>query len=240
MLPQIVYSAETTLLDEHVQQVFRTSCSHLRVKDATSQHLPILSSFSNLVSLTISADQTVELVKHVCLPKCLTSLKNLQALSAAKYLNLPAAYTSLTKMTYLQIAPTMRQTDLSGYTQVQHLQIGPACGRSEHILLPVSDAASLQHLAVSHGHGLPHLAAATKLTSLELEMINTARMDWPTTLTRLKNLQLRQLYFDGPHLQLSPDLKWQHYTELQKFIMPGVAANWQTGCLPDWFSSLKS
>ena len=240
-----MYCAETTLLDEHIQQVFRTSCSQLRVKGATMQLLPILSSFSSLVSLTINAERTVTLVNQLCLPECLMSLKNLQSLSASKYINLPASYTSLTRLTYLQIAPTSRQTDLSGYTQVQHLQIGPDWGHSGRILLPVSAPASLQHLAVSHGHGLPHLAAATKLTSLELEVSNIARMNWPTTLTRLRSLQLRHLFFDGPYLQqFVPNSNWQHYTDLQKLVLPDFAFTWQSGQpqsghLPDWFSSLK-
>lgn len=116
-----------------IQPLLSTLCSHLQVDDATLQHLPVLSSFSSLVGLTITARYTQD---PVCLPECLLLLKNLQALSAF--------------------------ADLSDYTQVQHLQIS-GWRITGSLLLPTSEAPSLQHTAVPYGHGLPNVGSSDKI-----------------------------------------------------------------------------
>ncbi len=168
--------AKAAIFDSHSHRLMARLCVSLSTSGGlSSEHLHNISLFSRLTSLSITSGDIYipdmlkfSLEPSLELPPCLTRLVNPESLEALRFPYIPAAYSSLTRLTKLNIAPTtLVAQDLESFTQLQSVEVGPLWGTlATPILLPRGQAVSLQHLNAASECWLHNLDAVTSLTHL--------------------------------------------------------------------------
>ncbi len=204
---------------------------------------------SQLISLTylqlfsgLRADDTASQLQG-----SFTQLSKLQCLEAHNFHSVSPDLSKLTSLHTLCLLPATDAThDLSGFSNLTHLDITSSRKGGGRIILPAGDHVQLQHLVADTKGRLLNLHFATALTRLELHPHQVDSVQWPYCLPRLKVLQFgyafeeayASLFAQDRTLQLHDPLPsaWQHYINLEYLRIPRFAT--QDG-MPCWLPEFK-